>query len=644
VLTLYAGSPPEFPEHDAEAGSGQHDEMRITLADTYYAGLDTMRLLVEVIAKYRPDLAECTAGKYRSEWNVLFPGRFPEAPPMSALAATCSERRLHAESHQLFRIVNAVADLVSETVRSPEGMPRVVVRGARFMDIPSLRAVLRLVEPGCGADIVLADLLGASDHGPAAAARIHERAQLAFLRRVEVPIEPGGGVPLGDSPDIPAASLERDWWTCCEAASTPAERIASALVTMRAAFFSTNYRGGVTAAYEVLDVVDSLGGVPAAPAVVDADAMAEIRAIVASAVLDDDPGSIGLRSVEFVDVAAVVGVTHRYLGMLWAFLLHYRHALRHFGSAIELGPTSPLRARARLLRALLYIKRIGDVQAGFTDVHLGLAELGAADPARDGAPPGERTAGIGPEAAVEAAWLYNVQALGYLQLRDAAAAEVAERRAIRLVARLASTDATHLKVNLISNLSVLAERSGDPGRALDIWRRFTRAPGTWSPTFVKNFSYREANLLMLLDRTGEALTALRRARDAAGQTGDDYYGAFISLGGAALLAGDGRQEEALSWYQLAEEHADRVNDDYLRGLARLGRALLVLTGDRLPDDVAADLRALFSGASSHPAQARATVAALEGGDPAACRSVLPAMGQKLNRPFVPVRLEFRAVS
>jgi len=65
VLTLYAGSPPEFPEHDAEAGSGQHDEMRITLADTYYAGLDTMRLLVEVIAKYRPDLAECTAGKYR---------------------------------------------------------------------------------------------------------------------------------------------------------------------------------------------------------------------------------------------------------------------------------------------------------------------------------------------------------------------------------------------------------------------------------------------------------------------------------------------------------------------------------------------------------------------------------------------------
>jgi tetratricopeptide (TPR) repeat protein len=318
--------------------------------------------------------------------------------------------------------------------------------------------------------------------------------------------------------------------------------------------------------------------------------------------------------------------------------MDYRRARRYFGTAVELGPTPSLRARARLLRALLCIKRIGDVQAGFEDVRLGLAELGVTDPAENGAP-----AAPSEEAAVEAAWLYNVQALGYVEMRDAAAAEAAERRAIRLVARLASTDATHLKVNLISNLSVLAERTRAPGKALDIWQRFTKAPGTWSPTFVKNFSYREANLLVCLDRTDEALTALRRARDAAEQTGDDYYGAFISLGGAALLIGDGRPEEALPWYRLAEAHADRVNDDYLRGLARLGCALLS-ADDSLPGSVTTELRTLFGRASSHPDQARATMAALEADDLDACRSALPAMGQKLNRPFVPVRLEYHAIA
>ena len=287
-------------------------------------------------------------------------------------------------------------------------------------------------------------------------------------------IEPGRDVPLG-APDLAGASPERDWWTRYEASATPVDRLASALVTMRAAFFSTNYRGGICAGHAVLDVLNSLGGVQAASATLDDGAMSEIRETVASAFLGDDPGSIGLGPAEFADVTAVAGVAHRYLGMTWAFLLDYRRSLHHLGLAIELGPTPALRARARLLRALLNIKRIGDVEAGFEDVRLGLAELGAADPVGNG----ESLAGIGEEAAVEAAWLYNVQALGYVQLRDAAAAEIAERRAIRLVARFASTDATHLKVNLVSNLSVLAEQSGDPGKALDIWQRFTRAPGTW---------------------------------------------------------------------------------------------------------------------------------------------------------------------
>ena len=103
---------------------------------------------------------------------------------MSALAATCSERRLHAESHQLFRVVNAVVDLVSALTRSTGHELRIVVRGARFMDIPSLRAVLRMIEPSCGAHVVLADMLGGSTQGPTDAVDAHERGQLAFLRRV----------------------------------------------------------------------------------------------------------------------------------------------------------------------------------------------------------------------------------------------------------------------------------------------------------------------------------------------------------------------------------------------------------------------------------------------------------------------------
>lgn len=616
MVTLFAGSP-------TDAATANVRELEISLEDVYYAGLDGLRLVIGAISEHYGEIVERASASHQAEWNVLFPGSFADSPPMSALAATCSERRLHAESHQLFRIVNAVQQLVIDVAAvDPDAPLRIVLRGGRFLDVPSLRGLLRLIEPSCGAQVVLADLLGSTMQGSLEGIRAHQRAQQAFLERVGEPIWPGGSTPL-PAADFPASSPERDWWNRTERADGVAERIGSALVTMRAAFFSTNYRGGVTAAYLMLD---SLRELELHAEELDVD---RVRAVVAGAEIADDPGSIGLGVAEVVDAAGLTSVAHRYLGMTWSFLMDYLRAEQHFALALEHGSSPALRAGVRLLRALLRIKRMSDMPAGFEDVRAGLADL---------------ESDSSEEAAIEGAWLYNVWALGYVQLRDAAAAEHAERKAIRLVAKRSSTDATHLKVNLISNLSVLAEHSGDPGRALDIWQRFTRAPGTWSPTFVKNFSYREGSLLARLRRVDDALAALARAREAAAETGDEYYGAYISLGAASLLVSEHRFDEAGSWYRHAEQHADRINDDFLRGLARIGLALNRSDAEAPREEVARGLCQLLDRGLSHPREAAELAEALRNADLQACRESMPTVNRKLNRPFTPVRLELHSVS
>lgn len=601
-------------------------------------GLDGARLIAIAAAEADPELAAETAGRRPAEWNVLFRGRHPGTPPLSAVASTCSERRLHAESEQVMRITDAVAALVTRL--AAKHPVELVIDGASRIDIPSLRGLLRIADRARAAraavDVILTGAPGPSSPATAdecsgaeedgAAARIRALAWAAFQRRCSecavppvlfAPRPADGGPPAGQAHGFPH-SLEREFFERARDGGGAEERLAGALLAMRASFFSTSYDVGLAASRLGLrELAD--GREPD---------LAGVRALLADAPVTDDPASIGIGPDDIIDAGSVRSLLHRYRGMTQVFVLDYDAALAEFATAVEATGVPQVRARARLLRALLNIKRIGDVDTGMRDATDGLAELAVSEGRADD---GTVTS------AVEAAWLYNVRALGHVQRRDLASARADERAATRLVGKLSTTDATHLKVNLVSNLSVLAEYSGDLDQSVAIWRRFARHGAGWSDAFAKHHSYREGGLLAKAGRIAEGESLLARSHDRAVVSGDQFHALAIALELGTLMLDHGDRDAAARWYATAAANAAEFGDPYHESLALTGEAL---SSGGLSPGQAGRLARHAAEAVGYPVQARELSGALSGGGAAEVDRLLPRARTKLNRPFFPVRLEF----
>jgi len=601
-------------------GGGVEDDlgparrMAVVLSDDLHAGLDGARAVLSALEAIEPDVCDRVAGSHPSECNTLFRGRFPDAPPMSLLSSTCSERRLHAECEQVFRILNMLAEaVVAAAARAPLTL---VIRGAGYLDLPSLRGVVRIAERASGAGapltVALADMAAVPSGLSAHATAIRARMMSAFVKRLAASVTPGLPTAL-PSPSAMPACVERDRLVASSLGATPELRLSAALLAMRSAFFSTSYDVGVTAAERVLALLDEEPDL-------DLDA---VRAGLAGAATGDDPASIGIGPDDVASPEDVRSLALRYLGMTDVFVLNYSDAERWFAQAIAAGDTAPARARARLLRALLRIKRVGKVEEGFQDVADGLADL----------------AGDESEAAqVEAAWLHNVRALGYVQLRDAGAAMADEQSAIRLVGRLSSVDATHLKVNLVSNVSVLREYGRKVDAAVDVWRRFSARSDDWGDSFFVHHAYREGGLLVKAGKVAEGRELLASSYERAARTHDDFYRMLISLEVGVMLLDDGDMPAAQEWLARAVAHADRVGDPFHRTLAELAIALTHAPAGPEPEE-RERLSAFAERSFSYPEEAGRLGEALRDGDAEALRACLPAVRTKLNRPFKLVQLE-----
>jgi hypothetical protein len=595
-------------------------------------GLDGARLIVAAAAEADPVLVAETAGQRPAEWNVLLRGRCPNAMPLAAVASTCSERRLHAESEQVMRVVDAVAVL---TTRLAAKQPvELVIEGAARIDLPSLRGLLRIVDRARAAhaavDVVLAGATAepGSPGEDGAAAKVRALAWDAFWRRcsecavppvLAAPGQADDGRPPGQAA-VFQPSLEREFFALASHGARAEERLAGALLAMRASFFSTSYDVGLAASRLGLRELAGHGQPD----------MDTVRDLVQNAPATDDPASVGIGPDDVIDAGAVRSLLHRYRGMTHVFVLDYDAALAEFAAAVEATSVPHVRARARLLRALLNIKRIGDIGTGMRDASDGLAEL-AAD---DGGADDKATTN-----AVEAAWLYNVRALGHLQRRDLRSARADERAATRLVGKLSTTDATHLKVNLVSNLSVLAEHSADLDQALAIWRRFTEHGAGWSDAFTKHHAYREGGLLAKAGRTAEGGSLLARSHDRAVASGDQFHALAVALELGALMLDHGDRRAAASWYATASRNAAEFGDPYHESLALAGQAI---SSGGLSSRQAKRLADRATEAVGYPAPARELSRALSSGDATEVGRLLPRARTKLNRPFFPVRLEFRA--
>ena len=216
----------------------------------------------------------------------------------------------------------------------------------------------------------------------------------------------------------------------------------------------------------------------------------------------------------------VRGYLLKVLGIQAAFRGRHDDAIFYFRAIRDAeGPLSAeTRAQAHLYTALTLTKRkqrLGRrrrAEAGF-----------AAVPRQPGEPASQRR---------ERGWLHNLRGLTLFAERDMVAAFEEEKAALDCVDGLYDASSVHLRVNLVSNISVLQESAGRIAQAQATWERFRDTAFEQDAKFVKHHAYRAGGLRIKAGdeaggaaELGESLSAVRgpgrrfprvRDRDRAG--------------------------------------------------------------------------------------------------------------------------------
>ena len=245
--------------------------------------------------------------------------------------------------------------------------------------------------------------------------------------------------------------------------------------------------------------------------------------------------------------------THRIAALVHAYLGDIDRAQALYARAGELAETPVQRARCWMFQALLASKRRGHHEEARRLASQGHAALAGTH---------------GDAAQVEHGWLTNVEALTRYAEGHCTEAVALCNAAIGSLKACRGSDALHLKINLVSNLSIVYESLGRPRDALAVWQHFRQfLQGPAAALFAKIYHYRAAGLLWRAGDAQAAAAAYRTAHDEAARVHDRFHLTYIAhdLGLLHLqrddLAGAGH------WFEQAMVHAGAVGDGPRHALA-----------------------------------------------------------------------------
>jgi tetratricopeptide (TPR) repeat protein len=572
-----------------------------------YGGLRKILLACEDAA---PDTVRALAQSRPSEWNRLFPGSIKGAPDLADLALTPSERRLHRESEQSFWVINLAARAIVEALRV-SGRP-LVVHGAGECDLVSLRTLMRAAEWGRLEQLESRILLtGWHVRRPHYAAFFEERRR-AYLDtlcdRMRAP-RPGSEVgPTSGRVLEPAVDLEGQYLHAVIDEERPLEhRIAASILAIRSCFFTTNYEGAQLAAERGLALIDAAGAA-LSPARV-AEGWDALDTGFTTPAIEIDRNSLG-------DAEELRALLDRSIGVVHVFTGLHDEALEAFARGLERRISPERQAQLHMYRALTLIKRLGQLPNARAEVEAGLAVMqGQQSEARS----------------LHEGWLRNVYALTYFQDKKLEQAMVEEKKAMRCVGELHDASATHLKINLISNASVLQETAKMHADAITTWRRYEKLSEKWGENFTKHYRYRLAGLQLAAGERESAVENYTTAYESARRLGDPLHSQVISaeLGRMSL---EEQPATSVRWFTQAVEQARTIGDPL-----RLAQSLTGLALAEGNKDWSEALRCAQA-STTDMKETQALITALSSGDAEAVRKVLPKPRSKLNRPFDAVNL------
>jgi len=598
-VLVHGGRPPPSPSGALELDIG-------LAVPTAFGGL--RRLVQGLQASAQVPSLENLARNNPSVWNRLFPKTFPDAPDLSQLALSPSERRLHRESEQTFWMLNFGAQVVLAALK--EARRPLVLRHAGQCDLVSLRALMRAAEwsrpLGLSGKCVLTEW-NPSKHPM----RSHlfestrEGYRASLLERMRAVVQPGECQAITPEAD-PALDVEQDVLQRVMDERLPLdERIAAAVVAIKATFFTTNYEGAMLACETGLSLLDR-GTVK--PSVVQERFKA----------LDTfETPAIEISAGQLSTVKEIRAVLLRSVGVVRSFTGNHDEALATFAQGLEQAETPVTHATLRMYRALTLIKKMGQAAAARGELDVALEGLQT-----------DKSA----EAQLESGWLRNVRALTYFSEKQFAPALEDEKRAIAAVGSLHDLSATHLKINLISNVSVLQEASKKFEEALKTWHRFDAISGAWGEPFFKHHRYRSAGLNLAAGNTDVAKTLYVEAYENAVKLKDSYHRQVISSELGRLFWDEGRKDDALHWYGQAVQEATALGDPFRQAESLLGQAVAMGTRNY------AQASELARHTTTYPKEAARLMKAAATEDAASISAVLPSPKSKLNRPFDLVNL------
>lgn len=549
--------------------------------------------------------------RYPAEWAVLT-GEGQAMARLAGLAISASERRLHRESEQTFRVL-AVAALALCRGTSDLDTP-LLLRGLGRTDLASLQGLIRAAECSAATGhgrffVTLADAIEVEPMTAPAADFRAERSR--YLRLLGLGIEPDG-FHTGTAASVthPAGGIESQgqyaepFVTALNPDVAPRERAAAALAYSQLSFYTGNWEGMAIVAGACLQAVGQL---------TDND-VAWLGGENSTAGAGEDNHAIEFEPALLRHRDDIRGFLLKVLGIQAAFRGRHDDAIFYFRSIRDTeGPLSAeTRAQSHLYTALTLTKRKQRLEEAVAELQAGFAAV----PQQPGEPASQRR---------ERGWLHNLRGLTLFAERDMVAAFEQEKAALDCIDGLYDASSVHLRVNLVSNISVLQESAGRIQQAQATWERFRDTVFEQDAKFVKHHAYRAGGLRIKAgDEIGGAAElgeSLLRCVELA----DDFHECEIAIELGTLLLGLGNAAGAAEHFDQGAAAATRLGDPYRMAVAQVGRAA---AARRAPT---ADILGSASACLVQPERLRALIDGCHSG--VDLLSLLPLPRTKLNRPF-----------
>lgn len=520
-------------------------------------GVESLAPVAELLAELLPTLVSDAPGLVE-RWAPELAATAPDAAaaagirpehPLDELANTPSERRSHRESEQMFRIANGIGQLLHEALDvCPvwKSGPLVLLWESLHAADPASLLVFRRLSRWAnqsGSRLLLVATLdrdGVPDAGPLAATepagcfawQDAHRELVTAVREQFLGVDhstagkasdegPGREGTIGSALGaLHAGDVERG--------------AVLAIRAMQPAAFRLNYEAVLLLAGQVL----------AAAGQRELDPEALERAW-----RETEPASY-YAALEFAVTPPRDGVEVRLAawhaaGFANSCLLRHESALECYRQALATATTTLQRSRARMYLGLITGKRLARIEEAESHIRRAIADL---EEATD------------PVEVLERGWLLNVNALMAYRTRRHREAMKMVRRAWQDVKDLKSSEATHLKVNLLSNMTVLYEKTGRLDDAVRNWTKFGVVLRRANELFAKHYRFREGGLLMLAGRLPEALEAYRLSYEQCTATEDPLHARFAAQACAHLARRLGNAADAVLWCERAVAAARSCGD------------------------------------------------------------------------------------